>query len=226
MTTTIGDLLVDLIQHRDDALAAVDPIDGQQLALDVVQEAMFIMHKLLGKDLLAMAIGTIDETDRRLVLETAARRLHALSGIFGKMPVDAAGPFSIVQEAISVSRGDAPLMFARLPGQKVNNRIIRAKFEALQWEAYLKGRGMRAGECQQRIAMAFGSGWETIRRSWRRDVHASLDEAQIKYLIGVAELEGRRGVPRWEMPDDDWEEALRRDGERCKKAVSENNGNR
>lgn len=226
MTITIGNLLADLVLHRDGALATDDPIERQQKALDVMQEAMFVMNKLLGEDLLTAALGVIDGTDRRLVLETAARRLHALSGVFGKLPMDAAGPFAVVQEAMSVARGDAPLMFARLSGQKVNNRVIRAKFEALQWEAYLKGRGMSANERQDLISNAFGSVWETIRRSWRRDISAALEKTTIAYLLGLAEMEGRRGSPRWEMPDEDWRAALQRDGARCKKAVAENNGNR
>ena len=226
MTVTVGDLLVKVVQDRDDALATVDSTERQQKALVAMQEAMFAMHKLLGKDLLVAALGTVDETDRGQVLQTAARRIHALSAVFGDIRDDAASLGKVVEEAVSIANGDAPLMFARLDQRKVNDRIIRAKFEALKWEAYLRGRGISAGESQAMVSKAFGAGWETIRRAWRRDIGAALDKAHIDYLTAVARVEGQRGIKRWEMSDDDWLGALQVDGQRCIQIIKENNGNR
>lgn len=225
MTVTVGDLLVKIVRDRDDAIRTVDPTERQRKALVALQEAMFAMHKLLGNELLVAALGTVDASDRAQVLETAARRIHMLSAVFGDLPEDAASPVNVVEEAVSIAKGDAPLMFARLDGRKVNDRIIRAKFEALKWEAYLKGFGIRAGERHERIALAFGADWETIRRAWRRDVASTLEPAQVRYLLAVAEVEGRGRVPRWEMKDDDWASALTIDGARCVQAIRENNGN-
>lgn len=227
MTTTIGDLLANVVIHRDAALAAEDQGERQRLALDVMQEALFAMHKLLGEDLLKAALGIVDEMDRIALLETAARRLHVLSSIFGMMPVDAAGPFAIAEEAWAIAHGDAPLMFARITGQKVKHRVLKAKLEALAWDAYLEGLGLVPGDRHARIAKAFGADWSTIEKWKQRDVWAAMNAVNIKYVINLARSEGRRGVPRWKMQGNtDWEAALISDGRRYLEALAYNKGNR
>ncbi|GAA3714304.1 hypothetical protein GCM10022268_23850 [Sphingomonas cynarae] len=227
MTTTIGDLLANVILHRDAALATEDQGERQQLALDVVQEALMAMHKLLGKDLLTAALGDVDETDRIALLETAARRLHVLSSVFGMMPVDAAGPFAIAEEAWAVAHGDAPLMFARITGQKVKHRVLKAKLEALAWDAYLEGLGLAPGDRHARIGKAFGTDWSTIEKWRQRDVWAAMSAVNIKYVIDLARSEGWRKVPRWKLlGNTDWEAALISDGRRYLEILAHNKGNR
>lgn len=226
MTTTIGDLLVRIVKERDEALAAETAAERQQLALGVLETAMFTLHKLLGTDLLTAMLGDLEGADRGVILETAARRIFYLSTIFGKMPLDAAAPFKVVEEAMAIARGDAPLMFARLDGQKVNHRIGQAKFGALKWDAYLRGRGLPPGKRHALIAEAYGAPWDTIRRAWKRDVVGLLSQESIAYLLQSAEVEGRLGVPRWEMlGSDDWEATMAADGRRYQFIVRENNGN-
>lgn len=229
MPVTIGDLLTQLVQDRDAALTIADDTERQKKAADVLRDSMFIVHKILGPDLLAAACGQVDETDRAALLQAVAQRSAIFGCVFGTTHGDAASPWRVAEEAIAVARGDAPLLFARIDRHKVNHRIIHAKFEALKWDAYLKGRGMRAGERQELIVQAFGGGtsWETIRRAWRRDVQTALESTQITYLMTLALLEGKRGDPRWEqMGNPDWEGALKHDGKHYLRVLAENYGNR
>lgn len=226
MTITVGDLLANVMQHREAALATEDQAARQRKALAVIEEAMFVMHKLLGVDLLASALGTVDETDRVSVLRTAAQRLHAMSGLFGKMPLDAASPFKVVEEAVSISRGDAPLMFARIDRQKVKHRVLMAKAGALRWDAYLDGLGLAVADRHARIAKAYGTDWLNIEK-WKQRELKALDCQTTKYLISVARNEGRQGEPRWEsLGDTDWQSALERDGQQYLTILAENKGNR
>lgn len=229
MTATIATLIAGIIQDREIALSTESAADRQDLAIHVVEAAMFMVHKLLGEDLLRAAMGTVDESDRAAVLFATARRLIAMSAVFGTMDDDAAAPFKVAEEAVAVANGDAPVMFARLERRKVNDRINRAKCEALLWDAYLKGKGMKPAERRAKIATAFGHahGWETIRRGWRRDVANTYKKSTLTYLLLQAEAEGRRGDPRWRLRGDhDWETALNRDGRKFLDIQRENNGNR
>lgn len=224
--TKVADLLAKVLQGRKDALALEDDLERHLKAIHVLHDAMFLVNKLLGDDLLLAVLGTVDNDDREDVLETVALRVHTLSGVFHGLPEDAATLYRVAEEAVSVARGDAPLLFAKGEGPKVNLRIARAKREALIWNAYLKGRGLKAGDRQERIAEAFGRPWRSISAGWRRDIVAALGASHYDFHIKIAEGEGRRGEPRWEMRESqNWEEALAKDGQRFLDAVRENTGN-
>lgn len=223
---TIPELLARIVRERDAALSAASTLERRERALNTLEVAMFTIHKLLGPDLLAATVLDVDSADRGAILHEAARRLFALCAVFGEMPPDPAAPIRIVEEALAVSRGDAPLLFARLDQQKVNHRINRAKFDALRWDAYLDGKGLKPGERHATIAEAYGTSWETIRRSWRRDVLGRNPDPTDQYLLNRARADGVAGMGQWGgLGDTEWRRALFADGDRYRAILRENNGN-
>lgn len=225
----IIELLGELMVRRDAALSESQPEKKREAAAAVIQDGMFILRQILGDEIVAEALGAVDDKDRQDILWNAGFRINMLSSFLVSMPIDAASPFKVAEEALSVCKGDAPLMFAKLGARKKNHRINMAKFEAFLWDAYLKGLGVRAGVRQDRIARAFGhmEGWETIRRGWRRDVAGLYPARTEAYLLLQAENEGRRGLPRWKLSEGvEWEEALVADGQHFLRVQKENVGNR
>ncbi|WP_342658250.1 hypothetical protein NPJ82_02595 [Sphingomonas sp. NY01] len=237
MRTTLGDLLADISVEKERILSLDGGEEQQVAAADLLRKSMFFIHKLLGVEVLQAALGSVDENDPEAVLKVAAARISIFAGLFYQIPEDAASPMKVVEEAAAISNGDAPQMFAKFSDTKVKDRVIRAKFRAHVWAAYLKASGMPAMQAERRVEDAFGYPWETIRKGWTRDVGAALDEVYRSFALNLAKVTGAAGRPNWEQAEIahqrtidthatndmlDWEIALRLDGQRFIRALNAN----
>lgn len=222
------DELKQLILSKADALAEEDPQRRIFKARDVLVGVLGLCAEFLGPELLATAYGKVDPSaEREELLHLLATRLHITSTLFWSLPNDSISLSAVTSEALAVARGDAPLLFARLEGRKVNYRVLRAKFEALKWDKFLDGMGLGPPDRHARIASAFGQEWETIRRRWKKDVIAGLTKVDVPYFLQSAKLEGKTGFRPSSLinPGETWETALARSGRAFLQAQTDNAGN-
>lgn len=200
---TVGDRLAEILRARAEVLASDDEEFREHRANDALLSTMFLVHKLLGTEVLQAALGTVDEDDPVAVLETAANRISVLSAVFYNLPQDAASPFAIASEAVAVARGDKPHIFAQIKSSSkpvVKNREHRLKMQAFVWDAYLKAKGMGTIDRAWTIGQAYGSDWSNIKTSWKRDI-ASIPPWKFKFAVAAGIKAGREDGAHWEIAD-------------------------
>lgn len=232
---TVRDRFADILLARAAVLESDDEEFREVRAGDALLNAMFLVHKLLGVEVLQAALGTVDEDDPVAVLKTAASRISVLSAVFYKLPRDAASPFAVAEEAMAVARGDVPHIFAQIKSgskPRVKDREHRLKMQAFVWDAYLKARGMKAIDRAWTIGQAYNSDWSNIKTSWKRDV-GSISPELFTFSVGLGARAGRENTAHWELADvagarardpettrtmEDWEIALKLDVRRLQRA--------
>jgi hypothetical protein len=232
---TISDRLAEILQTRAEILASEDEEFREIRAGDLLLSTMFLVHKLLGAEVLQAALGTVDEDDPVAVLKTAANRISVLSAVFYKLPQDAASPFAVAREAMAIAHGDKPHIFAQIKSSSkpvVKDREHRLKMQAFVWDAFLKAKGMSAIERSYKIGEAYSSDWGNIKTSWKRDI-ASIPREIFKFAIALGTEAGLTNGAHWELADvageraknpeatkkmEDWEVALKMDARALQRA--------
>jgi hypothetical protein len=150
--------------------------------------------------------------EREKALEAFAERADLASFAFGSVDQGPGSLNEAAAEARAIAQGDKPQAFAKL-GRRRAVVLLRTKFEALRWDAWLTGIGMGVEERHTAIADAFGSTWDTISR-WRPDVESAWGRDALQQ-IDHDRLDASRGLRMWSMaPNEAWPIALTKSGER------------
>ncbi len=171
-----------------------------------------------GDEILREAYGPV-ETDRKSALQAFALRADLASFAFGELDCGVGSLNEAAAEARAVSQGDKPKVFEKL-GRRRAIVLLRAKFEALRWDAWLNGLGVGTDERHIAIGEAFGAAWDTISR-WREDVEAAWGREALEQ-IEIDRGDAVKGLRMWSMrPGEAWRQSLRRAGARYLQALRE-----
>ncbi|MCW6531177.1 hypothetical protein NED98_13070 [Sphingomonas sp. MMSM20] len=196
------------------------PVLRARKAYMLFKAAIRIARGLCGEAMLREVYGPSDDVDGRDRLLLIARRLEAAAWIFLPFHGQPVSLSAVADEAVAVANGDDPLIFARL-GKLSKVRLLGEKLEALKWEAWLSGLGVSAADRQHAITTAYlGNGvWDSIRRRWGEDVNKHFGENRVADVLKRERRDGSRSLRRWVMrPDEHWEAALARSGNRYRRA--------
>ncbi len=233
MTPTIGDNLAEAMRRKEAFLAPDNAGERAEQAREILTILLGAVGKLAGPEVLAAVYGTFDPGDKAGTLKAIARRAFAVAPLFARLPEDGASLYAIAAEALAVTEGDDPLLFARLPDQRKNPlRLARAKFSALLWDAYLKAAGVAPPERHGSIASSYGQEWDTVER-WSKQVRQKLGADFVKYHTNIATIEGAKGTRfSWgdriafgsEPPAEPWQEHLKESGRAYVAAMNANAG--
>ncbi|MEG3083667.1 hypothetical protein U1707_08435 [Sphingomonas sp. PB2P12] len=233
MTPTIGDNLVEVVRMREAFVSPDNTGDREEQAREILSILLAVAGKLAGPEVLAAAYGAIEPGDRVSTLRAIVGRARAVAPLFARLPEDGASFYAIAAEALAITGGDDPLLFARLPDLRKNPlRLARAKLSALLWDAYLKAMGIAPPERHGAIASSYGQEWDTVER-WSKQVRQKLGVKFVKYHTNVATIEGANGQRfSWsdrtpygsEPPTLPWQEHLKDAGRDYKAAMNANAG--
>jgi hypothetical protein len=203
--------LVDLIAVRPRLRAGMPARYRQDKARGHMAAVLGFAERLCGCDVVREAYGCAGD-ERESALEAFAERADLAAYVFGQLD---RGPGSLNEaaaEARAIAQGDKPVAFAKL-GRRRAVVLLRAKFEALRWDAWLGGIGLSVDQRHSAIADAFGSTWDTISR-WRPDVETAWGREALRQ-IDLDRADAANGLRMWSMkPGEPWEASLRRAGDR------------
>lgn len=210
--------LVDLITTRPRPAAGMPDRYRYDQARGYMAEVLDFARRVCGETVAHAAYGSTS-TEREQALEGFAARADLASYAFGQLDRGAGSLNEAAAEARAIAQGDKPVAFAKL-GRRRPIVILRAKFDALRWDAWLSGIGIGVDERHAAIAAAFGAPWDTISR-WRPD----LENAWGREALGQIEqdrLDARNGLRMWSMaPGEPWETGLTHAGARYLAALRE-----
>jgi len=166
--------IADIRRMIEEQIAAGNTSSVQELARELVRDAVDWVGGLCGTDVLRLAQENPLAGNDPLG-HIAGRVILALPILVS--PADDFGQ-ELLFEIAAVASGDHPKMFAKRAGEKSKYRISRHQLEALKWEKFLEGRGQSAVARQNRISSAFNLTWDAIRR-WRSECSAALGAAYV-----------------------------------------------
>lgn len=178
----------------------VNKLDGERKSIwapGIARQALKLAAELCGPELLAYAYGAETEgEDRAAQLELASDRLWTASHFFASVS-DPGSPASfpaMAQEAYLIAHGDKPEFFALLQkrqGRKGNaSAVSLSQISALEWEAFLEGKGLSAAARQGLIMEAYGATWDAMKK-WRAALEETFGEDVVGMRIETARLSGR-----------------------------------
>lgn len=183
---------------RADAQQALDDLFGQvatwrESSHDDGGYSAAYLHLRLFLDQLGRALGAdfIETIYGEDDLLSASDRMALLSALLTGMFEDERGqtdrfsPAAIRDELKALAHGDAPILFAKKRGQSgrrdVTYRLALAEARAFYWDAWLKEIGVRPGERQAEICLAFGKTWDAFRKN-RKAIDRDLGEQHTAQL--------------------------------------------
>lgn len=213
----IGDL-TDLIAIRPRLAEGMPAHIREDKAHRYMASVLEFARQVCGEETVQEAYGSV-ATDRAEALQGFAVRAQLASYVFGRHDVGPGSLNEAAAEARAVAQGDKPQVFAKL-GRRRPIRLLRAKYEALRWDAWLNGLGIGVDARHTAIANAFGAPWDTISR-WRPDVEAAWGREAVRQLE-MDRIDATRGLRMRTMrPGEPWETGLLRAGARYVAALRE-----
>jgi hypothetical protein len=213
--STTTELIGLLIRHRDEVLRLEHAAQRQEEAAGIVQDGLLILKQILGDEILIAFLGDVDPGDPRDVLEAIRSRCWSIGALFAKLPQDKASFWEIAGEAHAIAEGDAPVIFAQLPGvRKKPSRLTKAKLGAICWDVYLEQLGIEGVSRHADIAKAYGTDWGTIFK-WKAQALELFGQSYLDYRLWVARSAGeaRSCLTDYMEAGATWQEALERDGD-------------
>jgi hypothetical protein len=187
-------------------------------AAHILREGAHLIAAAAGDEIGSAAYGPPPH-DKREALERVAARLAVAKAIFGGNVAfdDGASLSQVQEEARVVAAGDVPAIFARIGDRTIKIRSAVLKLRALEWNAYLTGRGIAGYERHAEIGLAFGHDWETISKWRSREIIPKLGQQHFDAMINLARQSGSSGFFFWGMRQgDEWRPALHADGARSR----------
>lgn len=174
-----------------------------------------IVRHVAGEEVFRMAVPPVSldshRSDQLAALRSALCTAINLS--LGSREDGVADPFVMMADELdAIANGDAPSLFARLPGRKTKYRAAHSKLNALCWDQFLEGAGVSRSDRHAAISNAFAQEWDTISR-WRGDVQAVLSEAYVDRELRISRKRGLRARGAWLNENSaTWRTMLRKDG--------------
>ncbi len=183
-------------------------------ARTLLAHAIDTARLMCGPEILALAYGDPTAADRKDHLLALADRLHWPALLFSDV-ASAAGDYgfdALAVECESVAHGDAPRLFAKLPGYRKNVRLLAAKLGANRWDAYLDGRGVETAMRHSALANAFGQEWDTMSR-WPKEAAAAWGSKPIEDHLESQRYRGAEHLRRYgPLEERGWLAAISRSG--------------
>lgn len=201
--------LVDLIAVRPQLRDGMPPRYRQDKARGHMAAVLDFARRVCGDGIAREAYGAA-VTGREKALVAFAERADLASFAFGSID---RGPGSLNEaaaEARAIAQGDKPQVFAKI-GRRRAIVVLRTKFEAMRWDAWLDGYGLAPGVRHSAIEHAFGATWDTMSE-WKADAQKAWgDETLVQLSLDRADA--ARGLRMWSMrPNEPWEIGLSRAG--------------
>ena len=197
-TSRAIDNAMDLAKMVMDMSARSDPFHARYAFKYLVSNIPY----LWGWDLKKMAMGdslspTAPKSEQMLLLA------DRLSTLCGESPPDD------VQRAIddirAMAKGDEPRYLTPAPREgnfRTNQyRLSRYQLNALEWEKLLVFYGNKPGEVQSTVGVAFGCGWDTIRK-WRPTIEIMLGAEYVEKCLERASRGISLLLPPFKSGDD------------------------
>jgi hypothetical protein len=190
----VDELLVGIALQK--AALANAPEDKRDIeARRVLALTMQLAAHVAGDDTIDRIYGALPEdAGRQDQLGAITARMLPLVFLYGakRMAVKSPGSLaSVLEEMEALWHGDEPRLFARLDnagtkGKPTNaRRMAKHKLRALQWNAYLEGRGVEAWDRNRELHAAFNSAWPVIAQ-WRDQVVRDLGPDTVARQIDFA----------------------------------------
>jgi hypothetical protein len=157
----------------------------------LVRRAAEIAAELCGPEILGISLLTSrPEADPLYIM---AHRLNLAEPLIG-----AGGDDHFVDlrnEIYSVVAGDGPNLFRKRSkkkgkGEDSKYRAINHWLEALRWEAFLSGLGVKASERQARFASAYCVTHDSLRTTWKRACLEMWGPEHVNAVIAAAKKAG------------------------------------
>lgn len=143
----------------------------------------------IGPDALKLVYGTPVTDDRQLALLRAWYRVGLMEPLFDGLdsPDDLSSIASLQSEFLALANDDTPRLFDRIErgaaGVRQNTyRLAPLKLRALGWEAFLRSRGLKAGQAQNMVSDGFGKTWEAIR-GWKAATSQALGAENVEFFL-------------------------------------------
>lgn len=190
--------------------------EKERLANAAFKAGITLLVSALGPMRFNMLPPLSSETKRaREVLWAWLVRLRHLlptpqGGLFGSVPTIKLD--QILEELLDLNLGDQGSFFAaapRKPGQsRKAGKLARLRLKALAWERYLRSQGLKPGEAQGKVSVAYGASWNTIEKWQRRICVPLLQEWFVDFALSSADAGQPPSFVWLRTPED----ALRADG--------------